>query len=459
MSLDVYEYTKIGIDELPKTWQSQEAIDGLSNFLQKNWEQRYILYSDGDSKKEQQFISFLGSKAIKTKKYVGTIVYKGEQVNIYPRVFKYNKENKNTDTLSQKLFVNNLTKWLEYSNKIDYPFINISSDLRDEDNLIELFITLYISYVQYTMNRGLYFVYIDETENSSYIKGKFDIIDYVVNKIPNGNATHFCCTYSSFQYNNKVNQIIKFTCKQLFNITSKKNKKIIRKILTKLGDVDDVVCFPSDCTSIRLSKMHRDYEMILNMSRMFLLNKVSNYSFNTNQAFCFLFPMELLFEGFIGGFFRETIEDLGGRVKLQENRANLIDKILYKGQIGGPAFNLRHDILAKLNGKTFIMDTKYKEVSRFDGEEDVEEHIADEVKQVDLYQVIEYARKRELNDVFLIYPMYRMEQLEDEYPVAVSESKSGNIQVHFIRIPFVFEDDGANTKEDIKKVINYIITR
>ena len=58
-------------------------------------------------------------------------------------------------------------------------------------------------------------------------------------------------------------------------------------------------------------------------------------------------------------------------------------------------------------------------------------------KQGDLYQVLEYARKRDIQDVYLLYPMYRYEEKEKEFPVAVSESPSGDINVHFIRMPLV----------------------
>ena len=108
-----------------------------------------------------------------------------------------------------------------------------------------------------------------------------------------------------------------------YNSTSKKNQKVLRTILTRLDEVSDVPCKPNDCDGIRLSTMHRNYEIIISMSKMFLLNKMSNYSIDTHDAFCFLFPTELLFEGFIGGFLREVLEDYGAKVRLQESRASL----------------------------------------------------------------------------------------------------------------------------------------
>lgn len=457
MVLDRYEYTKIQNGKLPSSWQSQSALDELEDFLQRNWEQRSVFYEDGEVKSQQQFLEFVGSGGIRTKKYIGTIVFKGEQLNIYPRVFSSEKDDHDTDDLTQRHLLTNLVKWIEYCNKLEYPFINISSELNDSEDLKELFITLYIGYVRSAIERGLYYQYVDETENCTNIKGKFDIKDYLVTKIPNGQADKFRCTYSNFEFDNRVNRIIKCTCKQLLKITSKKNQKTLRTILTRLNEVSDVQCTPNDCNNIRLSKMHRHYGIIVSMSKMFLLNKMSNYSIDTNQSFCFLFPTDVLFEGFIGGFLKETLSEVGGKVALQESRMSLVEKIIYKGETSGAAFTMRHDILAELNGKVFVLDTKYKEMSRFEDNPDYKETISNEAKQGDLYQVLEYARKRDIVDVYLLYPMYRYEQAEEEFPVAVSESPSGDINIHFIRMPFIFEEEAEEeTRKQLIKVIKLV---
>ena len=40
---------------------------------------------------------------------------------------------------------------------------------------------------------------------------------------------------------------------------------------------------------------------------MFLLNQSSAYQVNEQDSFCFLFPTELLFEGFIGGYIKNAL--------------------------------------------------------------------------------------------------------------------------------------------------------
>lgn len=456
MILDRYEYTKIPNAKLPSSWQSQSALDELQEFLQQNWEQRAAFYEDGEVKSKQQFLDFTGQQGIRTKKYIGTIVFKGEQLNIYPRVFSTEKDDHETDDLTQKHLLNNLVKWIEYCNKLGYPFINISSELSDSEDLKELFITLYVGYVRSALERGLYYQYVDETEDCTSIKGKFDLKDYLVSKIPNGQAHKFRCTYSNFEFDNKVNRIIKHTCKHLMNIASKKNQKVIRTILTRLNEISDVQCTPNDCNNIRLSKMHRHYGVIISMSKMFLLNKMSNYTVDTNESFCFLFPTDVLFEGFIGGFMKEVLHQYGGKVTLQESKMSLVDEIHYGDKVSGAAFTMRHDILVEYCKRLFVLDTKYKEMSRFEGNSEYEETINAEAKQSDLYQVLEYARKRTLPDVYLLYPMYRYEEKEEVFPYAVSKSDMGNINVHFIRLPFIFEEDEQKTKQQLTDVIKSV---
>ena len=52
--------------------------------------------------------------------------------------------------------------------------------------------------------------------------------------------------------------------------------------------------------------------------------------------------------------------------------------------------------------------------------------------------------------------MYRYEDKEEEFPVAVSESPTGDINVHFIRMPFIFEDNEEKTKQQLTDVIKAV---
>lgn len=457
MILNKFEESNIKNNALPASWQSQNSLDELEDFLQKNWEQRSVFYDDEKIESRQQFLGFIGSRGIRTKNYIGTIVFNGEQLNIFPKMFRTDKDDQDTSDLSLKHLMENLVQWLNYCKKVEYPFINISAELTDSENLKDLFITLYIGYVRNALERSLYYQYIEETEDISCIKGKINFEDYIKRKIPQGKFNYFNCTYSNFEFDNRINRIIKYTLRLLFRISSKENQKEIRGLLTKLNDVSDVVCSASDCNGIKLSKMHSNYRIIVSMSKMFLLNKMTEYNVDTQESFCFLFPSEILFEGFIGGYMQEVIGEHGGKVYLQRSEMNLIEDVQYAGQSLGTAFTMRHDILIETRDKVFVIDTKYKQVSRFEGDnENVLAVVREEPKQTDIYQVCEYARKRGLEDVFLLYPMFRYEDVEPYYPVGISRSPKGDINIHFVRLPFIFEDN-EDIREKLKEIVKEIV--
>lgn len=455
MIINEYEECQIEFDDLPEAWRSQNSLDELEEFIQQNWEQRSVFFEDNKIESKQQFIKFLSHGNIKTQNYIGTIVFKGEQLNIYPKVFRKHSGYRHTEHLTQDHLMRNLIRWLEYCSRISYPFINISTELSDAQNLKELFITLYVGYVRATLERGAYYQYVEETEDISSIKGKFNVKDYYLRKIPNGQAEKFNCSFSTFEFDNTINRVIKFTCKSILNLTSsKKNQSSIRKILARLNEVSDVLCKPVDCDKIRLNRINSQYRIIMSMSKMFLLNKTSNYTMDINESFCFLFPTELLFEGFIGGFMQEMIEDRGGKVYLQKSEMHLIDDIRFGERSLGAAFTLKHDILVELEDKIFILDTKYKQVDRFaDDPDGVRRLIKDEVSQHDVYQVCEYARIRGANDVYLLYPMFRYEDNEPETPWGQSVGTERTINVHFVRLPFIFEEDENHTKQQLSSAI------
>lgn len=461
MILNYFEHKRISNSALPAEWKSQESLDELLDFLQSNWEQRAIFYDDGEVNSKQQFLDFIGQKSIRTKDYVGTIAFKGHQLNIFPKVFKEDKEDDNREQLSLPHLMHNLVKWIEYSTKIDYPYISISADMENTDNLQDLFISLYVRYVKAALDRGLFFRYEDKTEDLPTIRGRLDVKDYITKKYPQGQLDRFQCTYSTFEFDNLLNRIIKCTLKFIWNLASVNNQKIIRNLLTKLGEVSDQNCTPRDCDKVQLSKMQNQYKVILSMSKMFLLNKTTDYNLDTQESFCFMFPTDLLFEGFIGGYLQYILQG-EARVTLQASEVPLVDSIRLGVQEFSKAFVMRHDILVEHQEKgVIILDTKYKEISRFDGNADFKDDIVNDINRGDLYQVLTYAVSRGLNRVYLLYPQFRFEEKEPDPAIMKKtievEGKKSNIDIYAARIPFVFEDDDEKTSQTLKEVLLSII--
>lgn len=146
-----------------------------------------------------------------------------------------------------------------------------------------------------------------------------------------------------------------------------------------------------------------------------------------------------MFEGFIGGYIKEVLQGQA-RVRFQASELTLVSDVVYDGQSLGKVFTMRHDILVehKEHG-LFILDTKYKHMSRFEGNDDVKKSVTGEVSQSDLYQVIEYAAHRDIDTAYLLYPMYRFEETEPKDVMLERTSVSGKkIFIHVVKIAVCF---------------------
>lgn len=464
MILNVFEEKPIRNADLPVEWQSQTALDELADFLQRNWEQRFAFYDDKQISSRQQFLSFIGQKGVKPNNYIGTIVFKGQRLNIFPKMFQSFRDENDKSNLDEKHLLKNIVQWVEYCTKIDYPYINITSELDDAEDLKELFITLYVRYVKSALDRGLFYQYEDRTEDCSTIKGKVDYRDYFTNKYRTDKQHLFQCTFSTFEFDNSLNRIIKFVCKKLLNdTTNTANKKMLRHILMKLNEVSDVRCAPHDCDSVRLTRFHQRYRIVLSMSKMFLLNQTSTYAVDDTEAFCFLFPTEVLFEGFVGGFLQSILQEKAN-VTLQASDTSLIEDIIINDTSYGSAFTLRNDIYVQMeHGKCFVLDTKYKQVDRIENSKESAAAIQRQVSIDDLRQIREYAHRRGLKEGYLLYPVYRFEDLEQPPKVLLKgyiivDGEKHYIDVYIIRIPFVFEEDVERIKSSLSKILSGIFT-
>jgi len=449
-----FEFKKIKTNKLPLAWQDEGALIQLEKFLQENWEQRAIFYSDGQVTSRQQFIDFDKRDGIKLQNYIGTIVFKGEQLNIFPKVFKEDEDDYNTDDLEVNELINNLVLWLGYCDKLNFPFVSMKGELTDSENLLELFITIYAHYIKEAIDRQRYFQYEEITETGSFVKGKIDFKDYAIKKYPNGMQHKLDYTYSSFIFDNALNRIIKCTTFMLIGLTQQlSNKNILRNILMKLGDVNTVNCMPYDCDKVHLSVLHNSYRIILSMSKMFLLNKANSNNMGIADTFCFLFPAELLFEGFVGGFMKEMLSE-EAKVTTQASEQYLAELVV-DGESLGHAFKLREDIIVEFKTFIIVLDTKYKEIDKF---KNVRENKKLKVGDNDMKQMAIYALKRGAKKLYLIYPLHKNEEpesIEVRYDIHLNDQYGDkSIPLEILKIPFAICENPNATKKLMKEILS-----
>lgn len=453
--VNCFEFSPIKNKNLPPSWQEYGVLEDLEKFLQSNWEQRSIFYTDGYVSSRQQFIDFDRRDGIKVQNYIGTIVFKGEQLNIFPKVFKEDEDDDDTEKLNINDLINNLVIWLGYCDKLNFPFVSMKGKLSGTENLLELFITVYIHYVKAALDRQGYFQYEDIEETGSFVKGKVNFKDYATRKYPMGLHHKLNYTYSNFMFDNTVNRIVKCTCNILLGLTNQRaNKDIIKRLLMRLGDVSDVNCSPYDCDKIHLHTLRSDYRIIMSMSKMFLLNKINTYNAGITEAFCFLFPAEILFEGFVGGYLKEMFQ--GTANVITQTSDQYLAELVVDGKVLGKAFQLREDILIETADKIVVLDTKYKEIDRF---EKIKENKKLGISDNDMKQMAVYAVKRGAKQLFLLFPLHKNEYpetIEIRYDILLDDYES-RIPLEIVKVPFVFDSDEEKMRNLLELVLKKVI--
>ena len=191
-------------------------------------------------------------------------------------------------------------------------------------------------------------------------------------------------------------------------------------------------------------------------SKMFLLNKVNSYNMGITDTFCFLFPAEILFEGFIGGYMREMVA-ADVKVTTQASDQYLADLIV-DGVHVSSAFLLREDILVETIDSIFILDTKYKEIDRF---EKIRENKKLGISDNDMKQMAVYAAKRGAKRLYLLYPLHlheKPETIEVRYDINLDDKGKVKVPLEIMKVPFAFGENPDSTKQLLTTILSKAIS-
>lgn len=362
----------------------------LEEFLDEIWRNReksgYYFDDTSNRIEVQQFIQFLNkNKELKSNKYVGVIHFEGYKINLLPKVFYDSDKEYNEDDVT--VINNHVLWWLSYCRKIKFPNYQTSLGSSKSD-FFEVLIYLFSKYTRELLSNSIYQQYEEINKELSFVKGRLNTTAYINENISRGRWHKLNCTYDAFVFDNKFNRIIKSVTKLLFGVTgSLENKKYLREILFILDEVSDIRATAEECASIEFNPMFGEFETVRDYCYLFLSNSISFDYKNDLKLFAFLLPMEYVFEDFIFGFIDKEIEEINAK---SQNTSKHLDV--------GKTFALRPDLFLELEHKNIIADTKYKIV--YSDEKDPKKGIS----QSDLYQMLAYAIRFNIDEIILFYP-------------------------------------------------------
>jgi 5-methylcytosine-specific restriction enzyme subunit McrC len=437
------------------------SFDGLEGFLDEIWNsaEKNSFYSENGNDKieSQRFLQFIHkTNELKSNKYVGVIHYEGAKINLLPKIFYDGDKEYSENEVNQ--IQNHILWWLSYCRKIKFPNYQASLGSTKSD-FFEVLIYLFSKYTRVLLNSSIYQQYEEVKRELSFIKGRLNTNEYINQNLSTGKWHKLNCSYDAFVFDNEFNRIIKYVTTLLFNVTGNQdNKKNLREILFILDEVSDERATAEQCSRISFNPMFGEFETVRDYCQLFLTNCVSFDYKNDLKLFAFLLPMEYVFEDFIFGFIDKELEEVTAKAQRSDTYLDE-DK----------TFNLKPDLWLKTEEKSLIADTKYKIV--YSDEKDPKKGIS----QNDLYQMLAYAIRFEVDEIILFYPNTLKQAQEDNTELTIKDAlaQDKEISVKAFQLPIInrellsseleakteLNDLFETTREELKTKIKMVLTK
>ncbi|BCZ19386.1 hypothetical protein NHP190012_10280 [Helicobacter sp. NHP19-012] len=272
--------------------------------------------------------------------------------------------------------------------------------------LLDVFIQAFLQECQTLIKRGLKRDYLNISQNRPYLKGKLEFSTHLQKNLIH--KERFYTSSDEYSLDVAPNRLIKAVLELFKTLSlSPKNQEGLNAASfvfdevkpSKDKDID------TDFSKSTQASRFKEYENLLTWCDLFLRQKsLAPYS-GASRAYALLFPMERLFEDFVGFWVQKS----GGyQVTLQkQNRKYLMCYGATCDNLNN-CFEMRPDIVLREETKITILDTKWKALNA-----------QKDIAHADLYQMWAYASKyatctpaKEVC-VWLVYPQQETQKIQD----------------------------------------------
>ncbi|KWU58960.1 restriction endonuclease [Bacillus mycoides] len=319
-------------------------------------------------------------KIICIKNYVGIVQLKnGMQIQVLPKIDLGDI----ADT--KRIFLRMIKSMKDFPSKV----FNDTNLNIEQMSLYEIFINLYTQEVRNLVKKGLKSTYYSEETNSNFYKGKLALNEHIRKNIVH--RDRFYVSFDEFGLNSAENKLIKATLLKLMKISSSsENIRGMRQLLTNFELINASINYEKDFNKVIINRNNKEYEVLMQWSKVFLLNRSFTTFSGNSSGRALLFPMEKVFEAYVGRSLKKALADTNWNVSLQDRGYYLFER----------KFALKPDIVIKRNdtSRKIILDTKWKALynnprSNYG------------IVQADMYQMYAYAKKYNTNEIWMLYPI------------------------------------------------------
>lgn len=252
-------------------------------------------------------------------------------------------------------------------------------------DLLELLISLFANRVLVAVRRGLPRRYVGHEEDLKLMRGRLHVVRQITTLAARPDV--LACRFDELSENTPLNRVLKAAVSRLTGLTrSADTGRRLAELAARLEFVGDTADPLRE--QVRLDRTNTAFHDIYRQACRFLAREWQDTTTGAVQGFALLFPMNELFEEFVG----RSVRAASARpVHLQHWKHHAVDA-------ARPLFALRPDIAVETPDGWVILDTKWKRLTFGDDKLGI--------ASADIYQMAVYGDAYRARRVVLIYPWH-----------------------------------------------------
>ena len=182
--------------------------------------------------------------------------------------------------------------------------------------------------------------------------------------------------------------------------------------------VDASVNYTKDFSQVVINRNTKDYEVLMQWSKVFLMNKSFTTFSGSTTSRALLFPMESIYESYVAQQMKKVMGPEGWDVSYQDRGQYLFVEPRRQ-------FALRPDIVMKKGERIVILDTKWKSLIN-------NEKNNYGISQQDMYQMYAYSKKYGASDIWLLYPVN--DEMRNHKSIQFESGDGTTVNLYFIDV-------------------------
>ncbi len=343
--------------------------------IEGKFEQRhFVALSKLNALHQYQYFD-LKYNGIVFKQFVGVIQVDGLTIEILPKIDKYESESAENKQKWQSALI----EMLRVTRKLKVQQVGEANVSKQSIHLLDIYFEWFLNEIQLLIHQGLIKQYYKETNNVKALKGKLEFAGHLSKNLVH--KERFYTTHQVYDKDHLLHQVLGQALSIIASL-SKGTYLYSKSKTTQLNFPEVTGIQANEATFSKITKNRKTapYETALAIARLIILNYAPNIKSGSEQMLALLFDMNVLWEEYILIRLKQVADEKGFTVEGQNSKG------FWKN------ISIRPDIVIEKETKTFIIDTKWKNI-------DYSEPSTSDLRQMYVYN--EYWNSKK---AMLLYP-------------------------------------------------------